>query len=69
MQGVNEKRYKILTMDLVSNSQGRSLGRSVCLLELLVYLAQRGDVGESGKGIERLFLRTFQDQLKWLNFI
>ena len=35
----------------VLNSQGRNLGRSVCLLELPVCLAQKGDLGESGKGI------------------
>ena len=35
----------------VSNSQGRNLGRSVCLLELPVCLPQNGDLGESGKGI------------------
>ena len=35
----------------VSNSQGRNLGRSVCLLELPVCLAQKDDLGESSEVI------------------
>ena len=38
----------------VANSQGRNLGHSVCLVELPVCLAQKGDLGECGKGFVEL---------------
>ena len=50
----------------VANSQGRNLERLVCLLELPVCLAQKGDLGESGKCMHQLRTASLTSvTLKW----
>ena len=48
---MEKMEYKLTPIQFNSNVQGSNLGCSVCLLEFSIYLAQRGDLGESGEGI------------------